>query len=274
MAIFRLDSGSAKVSNPLKIVKNVGASILPQGKKQLKILKSVNTSNLKKALTNVVVNGTDPASLVDPATYISSSSKISTLLGVSDERESPKYLTPYGMSATDYLVMRIKTVDVSNDGTHTNSTQEFLDLSALVTISQKKNILMTKVEGRDMSRKEFISSGDIMVTVTGAVYGSLPEQYPEEEIQSLRAMLSTKEVVNVDNPLLNRFGIDGLLILSFKLNQSKGSRNKQSYTFEAVYEKPLETIEAVKATELTALQKRLKQVNEWVSTSTLITKIL
>lgn len=269
---------------------------IDQGKKQLNIVKKASISNLKARVRNVLIGG-DPKDLMDPAKYISEDSKLATLLGISEKREKPKYLTPYGASATDYLVLRKQRVEtvqttssidydrfddpliLGSEGyafneslkedaqstTEIKVVDEFVDLSALVNVSQKKNILLTKVEGRDRSRKEYISGGDYMITISGLICGKQPEQYPESEVKMLIEMLESKDVLNVENPLLNRFGITGLIVLDFKFPQTKASRNQQAYQINAVFEKPVEALVAEKTEELSKLQQKLKALNEWVA---------
>jgi len=99
----------------------------------------------------------------------------------------------------------------------------------------------------------------------------LPEQYPEKKVQLLLSMLSKTDVVLVDNPLLKRLNINGLLILSYKLSQQKASHGRQAYTFTAVSEKTLEVLQSEEREKETQLQKVLSEINDWVSTSELVT---
>lgn len=293
MGRFRLEPGPIDPKKPHKLVENVGESLAEQGKSQLKIIKNVGLSQLKQKVKNVLVGGDfSPKDLMDPAKYFTEGQidTIDTLLGISDKREKPKFLTPWGATATDYLVLKKEKITFVEDQNHpkdssisdqaisTSATPfrenvQFIDLSAIVTISQKKNILMTKVEGRDRSRKEYISGGDIMVSISGTICGKRPEQYPEEEVQLLREMLITSKdedpVINVENPLLERFGVTGLIILDFKLPQSKASRNQQAYQINAVFEEPAGVIQIKQDEEQSKLKKALANVNEWVALDTL-----
>lgn len=289
MGRFRIETGSLKKAqkNPLSFVEDNARSLAKQAKKQLNITKQAAASKLKAGAGKFLSGDiSDPSELLNPSDLLSGS-RFSTLLGISDKQETPKYYTPFGAAATDYFVLRRKVVGrylgdvkVADDtelagATVISETHEFVDLSAMITISQKKNILMTRVEGRDRSRKEFISGGDFMVNISGEILSDKTvNKYPEEKVQMLRSMLTSNEVLNVESPILSRFGIDGLLILDFKLTQSRGSANKQAYQITAVHERPMEVLQSEESEKLTKMQEALRKVNEWVAVDTFLTKSL
>jgi len=259
------------------------------GARQINVIKKAPISRVKTQVRRLVAGEASPSELMDPGKYISEDSALATLLGTKDRRERPKYFTPYGAAASDWFVLRRKwseeivgdetpifedeelilgsenTTDWQTSTTVVPHVDEFVDLSAIITISQKKNILLTKVQGRDRCRKEYISGGDYMVSIQGTITGRQPEQYPEEEVQMLRTMLELKEVISVDSPILNRFGINGLLVLDFKIPQRKASSNSQQYQINAVFEKPIEFIEAEATEKSNTIQDKLKKLNEWVA---------
>ena len=45
----------------------------------------------------------------------------------------------------------------------------FFDGHAIIKISERKNILLTKVQSRDLTRKEYISGGDYNITISGKI---------------------------------------------------------------------------------------------------------
>ena len=61
----------------------------------------------------------------------------------------------------------------------------FLDLGAIVQVQSSNNLVLTKVQGRDYSRKELISGGDINFTVTGKIVSNYPDVYPYAEVSNL-----------------------------------------------------------------------------------------
>lgn len=248
--------------------------------RQLKIVKAAGLGGVKSQVRKLVSGDISPSDLMDPGKYISEDSRISTLLGTSSKRDKPKYYTPYGAAATDYLSLSIEEVGQFVDGVNVSGSDNtegattikavnnFVDLHALVSVQQKNNIVLTKVEGRDRSRKEFIAGGDYMIDIQGKVVSKLPEQYPEEEVAILIKMLNYQGVISVDNPQLNRFNINGIIILDWKMSQAMATHNSQSYQIKAVYEPPIEFIEAEAIDNSTKLQKTLKKINEWVALDT------
>ena len=56
----------------------------------------------------------------------------------------------------------------------------FCDLGATVSSQSSNNLILTKVQGRDYSRKELVSGGDINFTVTGKIVSNYPDIYPYE----------------------------------------------------------------------------------------------
>jgi cytoskeletal protein CcmA (bactofilin family) len=51
----------------------------------------------------------------------------------------------------------------------------FVDLGPQVQVSSRNNILLTRVQGRDYTRKEYISGGDLEITINGKVDGDIFE---------------------------------------------------------------------------------------------------
>lgn len=68
----------------------------------------------------------------------------------------------------------------------------FVDLQPTVQVSSKNNIVMTQVQGRDYTRKEFISGGDLEVSINGKITSKYPDIYPEAEISKLLKMVQYK----------------------------------------------------------------------------------
>ena len=86
---------------------------------------------------------------------------------------------------TDPIVGRVVhdflELSLSEDGQYYNSQTRkiepntdyglvtFVDLHPEVSVSSKNNIILTTVQGRDFTRKEFISGGDFEITITGKI---------------------------------------------------------------------------------------------------------
>ena len=115
-----------------------------------------------------------------------------------------------------------------------SDTLVWYDPTALVTINSDRNLIITKVQGRDYSRKELVSNGDINFTVTGHILSNMPEVYPAAEVQKFIQIMQYKGIVKVNNLILDQFHIDGIVIKDFSLSPREGYKSQQDYTFNAV----------------------------------------
>lgn len=138
----------------------------------------------------------------------------------------------------------------------------FVDLQPAVQVSSKNNIVMTQVQGRDYTRKEFISGGDIEISINGKITSKYPDIYPEAEISKLLKMVQYKGVIECDNTVLRQFNITKLIILNYTLPQTD-CRNIQPYTLSCVAVEPSESIQ-LKLTRQEEVDVAIKHTNKWI----------
>lgn len=122
------------------------------------------------------------------------------------------------------------------------------DTTALVTINSDKNLILSKVAGRDYSRKELIANGDIEFTVSGTMSTPHPDVYPAEEIKKFIQIMRYKGVVEINNQFLDQFNIKKIVIKSFNMPQQEGYKNIQKYSFTAVGIQPDEEVRVTEDT--------------------------
>lgn len=141
---------------------------------------------------------------------------------------------------------------------------KFIDGHAIVQISRRKNIIMTQVQGRDLTRKEYISAGDYEISVAGKIVSPYPDVYPIEEVMNLRKLLEHNDLINCVSPLLNIFEVPSILITSYNIPQKQGYSNVQEYSFNAVFEKSVEKLnyEARELDKLNAAKAAMQKVIE------------
>ena len=108
------------------------------------------------------------------------------------------------------------------------------DTTALITINSDKNVVVSRIQGRDYSRKELVSNGDIKFTVSGQITSGMPDIYPESEIKKFLKVMQYKGVVRVNNQVLDQFGISNILITDFNISPREGYKALQNYTFSAI----------------------------------------
>ena len=138
----------------------------------------------------------------------------------------------------------------------------FVDLQPMVRVSSKNNVLLTQVQGRDYTRKEFISGGDLEVTINGKITSKYPDIYPEAEVAKFLKLMQFKGVMECDNTILRQFNIERLIVLNYSL-PSTMFRNVQPYTISCVAVEPSEAIE-LKIAEQERVDEAIKYANKWI----------
>ena len=120
------------------------------------------------------------------------------------------------------------------ESTVTTKTLVWYDTTALITINSDKNLVTTRVTGRDYSRKEFISNGDIKFSVSGQITSGKPDIYPSEEMQKFYKVMQYKGIVKINNIILDQLGISHIVIENFSVTPKQGYKSLQQYTFSAI----------------------------------------
>ncbi|MGL5692201.1 MAG: DUF6046 domain-containing protein [Bacteroidales bacterium] len=187
--------------------------------------------------------------------------------------EEAPFLNMFGYEVRDYLILEGKTqsnsYSVKNIPTANVSSdlidQRFVDFHAVMKVSEKKNILMTQVQGRDRTRKEYISGGDLIINVSGKIVSKHPDIYPSAEVEKLYALLNSKEIVSCNSPFLTMFGISGMVILDYDIPQNSEFKNVQHYSFTAVYEPGVPILLAESKKSKDKLEAELKRKTGWMS---------
>ena len=174
-----------------------------------------------------------------------------------------------GHTVADYLELA-----VSAEGNYYNSKRgkvepnssfglvTFVDLQPMVQVSSKNNVLLTQVQGRDFTRKEFISGGDYEISITGKITSKYPDIYPEAEVSKFLKLMQFKGVIECDNTILRQFNIERLIVLNYSLPATT-YRNIQSYTLNCVAVEPSEAIE-LKIEEQEKVDEAIKYSNKWI----------
>ena len=177
--------------------------------------------------------------------------------------------TIVGRVVADYLELSI-----TSEGNYYNSKEAkvepnssyglvtFVDLQPMVQVSSKNNVLLTQVQGRDYSRKEFISGGDLEMTINGKITSKYPDVYPEAEVSKFLKLMQFKGVIECDNTILRQFNIDRLIVLNYSLPTTT-FRNIQPYTISCVAVEPSEAIE-LKIAEQEKVDEAIKYANKWI----------
>lgn len=205
-------------------------------------------------------------------------------------------LDDWGRTATEALMLGIKTdrkIDVSQkfpvyrtqvidakkgiykeldpetiSNSFTTKTLVWYDTTALITINSDKNLISTRVTGRDYSRKELVSNGDIKFTVSGQITSGKPDIYPTEEMQKFYKVMQYKGIIEVNNMVLDQLGITHIVIENFSVTPKQGYKALQQYTFSAIGLQPesdiIITEDTVEIIPLNKVSAKGSDDSEWL----------
>lgn len=147
-----------------------------------------------------------------------------------------------------YSTVKYKSTGKSVSGggsSFTSKTVCHTDLVPQISVSTSKNVILTKVTGRDASRKELVSGGDLVFKVSGKIVGDKHDAFPVNEVRRFTEVMQYNGILNVDCFYFNDyFNVNRVVITDFDLS-SPSAVNEQPYTFSCV---AIEPNDAVKIT--------------------------
>lgn len=165
---------------------------------------------------------------------------------------------------------RTEGYEVKKNGQSTGfftSTVYCYDLIPSISFESSKNIVQTQVQGRDFSRKELISGGDLTFTVSGnlvshqVVYndstGGVTAEYPENSVQKFIQIMQYPGIIDVNHFLFKQLGVNRVVIKSFSLG-APTRINMQPYQFTCVAIEPDEEI-IIKQDAIYEIDRRIAQ---------------
>jgi hypothetical protein len=106
--------------------------------------------------------------------------------------------------------------------------------TVLMAVNQTKNIVKTPIVGRSGTVKEYISDGDFMIDIQGAIVSEYPLVYPESDVKILIELLSLPKQIPVASFFLDRFGIHSIVVESWDVAEKLGSRNEVPFRIQAL----------------------------------------
>lgn len=126
-----------------------------------------------------------------------------------------KYTTPKNLEGVPYKGLLINTV--------------------VFQANQQKNIIKTFVQGRESSVKEYISGGDISISISGFIVNDIfRDFYPTGDVQAFIDLMNVPKSLTVQSKFLENLGIKYITVESWRLLQSTGARNMQAFNISAV----------------------------------------
>ncbi len=176
----------------------------------------------------------------------------------------PEALMLYYNGETDIQVEDVKTVNGKQEkDSYTTKTICFIDINPDVAIQSSKNIVMTTVQGRDYTRKELVSGGDLNFTITGEIVSNEEGVYPENDVKKFIQIMQYGGVVNVNHFQFKQFNVDKIIIKDFNM-QNQEFKNIQPYTFTCVAVEPDEDV-VVKSDTIAVINREIEvsETKKW-----------
>lgn len=110
---------------------------------------------------------------------------------------------------------------------------------ALVDVDFNSKVVITNIQGLKTSIKEFISSGDNDITITG-IYNSTPNVAPKEFILNLNALFSAPVPIPVYHYKLELLNINYIVIMpGTSMPSMEGGYATQTFTIKAITDSPM-----------------------------------
>jgi hypothetical protein len=108
--------------------------------------------------------------------------------------------------------------------------------ACVVTVNFTNIIVKTEVQGslRPGTFKEWISQGDYTINIDGVIGNDTDERYPTNQVAWLHSIGKAPVAVGVIHKLLNRLGIDMIVIESGSFTPKQGMQNLQTFQLNAV----------------------------------------
>ena len=125
----------------------------------------------------------------------------------------------------------------STVNTITTDKMYIIDLAPKIIRKSSKNIVLTKVQGRNSTRKELVSGGDVFFTVSGEINSNQDGVYPKYDVQKLINIMQHNGVISVNNILFDQLNVSQILIQDFQLD-TPVYQNIQPYSFTCVAVEP------------------------------------
>jgi hypothetical protein len=111
---------------------------------------------------------------------------------------------------------------------------------AIVTLDFNNQIIKTNIQGLNQTIKEYISSGDNDVTITG-IYNSTPGVAPMDFIIAMSVLFSAPVAIPVQNYYLNANNIYFIVIMpGTTMGQAEGGYATQTFTIKAMSDVPMD----------------------------------
>lgn len=128
---------------------------------------------------------------------------------------------------------------LDNNGIEIDFWKDFYIEDCLIIVSQTKKIIVTEIQGRDGTVKEYIGLDDFQITINGRLNGDYGVN-PKEDTKTLHKILSSGAPLAVTNWFLQNLDINDIVVQSFEIPQIEGKYSTQFFTITAMSDRVVE----------------------------------
>jgi len=111
--------------------------------------------------------------------------------------------------------------------------------TVLFTVTQNKNIIITEIQGRNSSVKEYIADNDYSVSIQG-ILNAPNRNFPLNDLKDLISLLKAPVPFKINSWYLDLFGISNLVVESYNIGQEEGRYSNQAFEIQAISDIPIE----------------------------------
>ena len=113
--------------------------------------------------------------------------------------------------------------------------------TVLFDVQMQKNIVKTSVQGRRGTIKEYISDGDYVISIRGAIVNHGSHNYPSEDVGAFIELMQLPQALFIVSPLLQLFDIQSVVVEAYKMPPKAGFQNMQLFEVDAISDEPIES---------------------------------
>lgn len=151
--------------------------------------------------------------------------------------DTPLYMSDLNTPVYTDLTLGDPTVESYNKYTDNNNVQHSFTpmtfATCLITVQQSKKIVVTEIQGRDGTVKEYIGMDDFQITINGIIPG-VNGQYPQTTVNQLFQILKAPIPIAVVGWWINNLEIYNVVIKDFTIPQVAGGYSEQTFTITAI----------------------------------------